>query len=102
MRISPGGFSTFCNSMLSERAPSPPRFIGQSTWISRTGSSPKRLGMRSCTMVSSFRTPSSGSVDEVEVAALGRGEIGHQALVDAMRIDNDSALCGLAEHLGQA
>src|SRR5205085_11034273 len=27
---------------LASRDPSPPRFIGQSTWISRTGSSPKR------------------------------------------------------------
>src|SRR6266404_7161930 len=49
MRISPGGFSAFCSSMLSERAPRPPRFIGQSTWMSRIGSSPKRFGSRSST-----------------------------------------------------
>ena len=48
--------------------------------------------MRSCTIVSSFRTPSSGS---------DRGEIGHQALVDAMRIDDDPALGSLSEDLGQ-
>jgi hypothetical protein len=30
--------------MLSERAPTPPRFIGQSTWMSRIGSKPKRSG----------------------------------------------------------
>jgi hypothetical protein len=32
--------------MLSERAPTPPRFIGQSTWMSRIGFKPKRFGMR--------------------------------------------------------
>ena len=41
-------------------------------------------------------------IDEVEVAALDRGEIGHQALVDAMRVGDDPALGGLAENLGQA
>jgi hypothetical protein len=46
---------------LRERAPRPPRFIGQSTWMSRIGLNPKRFGMRSCTIASSFRTPSSGS-----------------------------------------
>ena len=38
MRTSPGGFTAFCSSILSERAPKPPKFIGQSTWTSRTGS----------------------------------------------------------------
>ena len=32
----------------NERVPAPPRFIGQSTWMSRIGFKPKRLGMRSC------------------------------------------------------
>jgi hypothetical protein len=32
--------------MLSDRAPTPPRFIGQSTWMSRIAFKPKRLGMR--------------------------------------------------------
>src|ERR1700751_1367668 len=49
MRTSPGGFSAFCSSILRERAPRPPRFIGQSAWMSRTGSNPKRFGMRACT-----------------------------------------------------
>src|SRR5215471_12323895 len=39
------------------RPPKPPLFIGQSTWISRIGSNPKRFGIRSCTIASSFRTP---------------------------------------------
>src|SRR5580693_5115344 len=39
MRTSPDRFSAFCSSILSERAPRPPRFIGQSTWISPIGSS---------------------------------------------------------------
>src|SRR5271168_3301190 len=43
---SPAGFNAACNSMLSERAPTPPRFIGQSTWISPIGFKPKRLRMR--------------------------------------------------------
>src|ERR1700719_5381302 len=47
MRTSPGGFSAFCSSILSERAPRPPRFIGQRTCMSRIGSSAKRFGMRS-------------------------------------------------------
>ena len=41
-------------------------------------------------------------IDEVEVAAFGPGEIGHQPLVDPMRVDDDPALGGLAEDLGQA
>ena len=46
-RASPGGFSSRCSSRFSDRAPSPPRFIGHSTWTSRIGSSPNRAGMRS-------------------------------------------------------
>src|SRR5271155_4563118 len=38
-------------------------------------------------------------VDEVEVAAINRGEIGHQALVDAMCIDDNPALGSLSEDL---
>jgi hypothetical protein len=43
---SPAGFKAAWSSMLSERAPTPPRFIGQSTWMSRIGSRPKRLGIK--------------------------------------------------------
>src|SRR5271157_5367279 len=43
---SPAGFNAACSSMLRERAPTPPRFIGQRTWTSRIGSRPKRRGMR--------------------------------------------------------
>src|SRR6266704_225115 len=43
---SPAGFNAAWSSMLRERAPTPPRFIGQSTWTSRIGSRPKRRGMR--------------------------------------------------------
>src|ERR1700724_206363 len=102
MRISPGGFSAFCSSILSERAPRPPRFIGQSTWTSCIGSSRKRFGIRSCTIARSLRTPSSASAAyEVEVASLDRGEIRHLALVDPVRIGDDAALGGLAEDLSQ-
>jgi hypothetical protein len=41
-------------------------------------------------------------VDEVEVAAFGKGEIGHQAVINPMRIDDDAALGSLPEDLGQA
>ena len=47
--------------MLSERAPTPPRFIGQSTWTSRMGSSPNRLGMRVLTSSNTRETAVSGS-----------------------------------------
>ena len=101
---SPGGFSAACSSMLSDRAPSPPRFIGHSTWTSRIGSSPKRAGMRSRTTASSLRDAllRLGRVDEVEVRARRPGaELGHLALVDPVRVDDDPALGRLAEHLGQ-
>jgi hypothetical protein len=41
-------------------------------------------------------------VDEIEIAAFDRGEIGHQTLVDPVRIDDDPALGRLSEDLGQA
>jgi hypothetical protein len=41
-------------------------------------------------------------IDEIEVSTFGTGEIGHQALVDPVRIDDDPALGGLPEDLGQA
>jgi hypothetical protein len=37
----------------------------------------------------------------VEVAAFNGGEIGHQALIDAMCVDDDPALGSLSEDLGQ-
>src|SRR5262245_54010290 len=43
---SPAGLSAACNSMLSDRTPMPPRFIGQRTWISRMGLRPNRRGIR--------------------------------------------------------
>src|ERR1700730_12470593 len=43
-----------------------------------------------------------GRIDEEEVTAFDRREIGHQALIDAMGIDDDPALSGLSEDLGQA
>src|SRR3954464_4904679 len=40
------GFKTRWSSWFRLRAPSTPRCIGHSTWTSRSGSSPKRRGMR--------------------------------------------------------
>src|SRR6266513_882907 len=78
---SPAGFNAACSSMFSERAPTPPRFIGHSTWMSRIGSRPNRLGMRVVTR---------------------RVEMRHGALVDPMGVDDDPAGCGLPKNLGQA
>src|SRR5215471_3613696 len=97
MRVSPGGFSAVWSSILSERAPRPPRFIGQSTWMSRIGSSRKRDRAELSNALFRVR-----GVDEIEVAAFDRGEVGHKALIDAMRVNNDPAFGGLAEDLGQA
>src|SRR5262252_7791428 len=41
-------------------------------------------------------------INEIKIAALDRGQRRHQALIDAVRIDNDPALSGLAKDLGQA
>jgi len=89
---------------LSERAPRPPRFIGDSTWMLRIGSRPKRFGMRSRTFANSFRTPSSASIASTKWKSpfSDRGEVGHQTLVDLMGVDDDPALGGLAEDFGQA
>ena len=50
MRNSRGGFSSLLK-LDFEGAPRPSRFIGQSTWMSRTGSNRNRFGMRSRTLV---------------------------------------------------
>src|SRR5438309_9559726 len=55
------GLSAACSSMFSERAPTPPRFIGQSTWMSRMGSRPNRLGIRVFTSSMMRATAASGS-----------------------------------------
>ena len=72
--------------------------------MSRIGSSPKRLGMRSRTIARSFPHPlfRVRRINEIEVSAFGRGEIGHQAVVDPVRIDDDPALGSLPKDLGQA
>src|SRR6516164_4497180 len=41
-------------------------------------------------------------IDEIKIAALDRGQRRHQALINAVRIDYDPALGGLAKDLGQA
>jgi hypothetical protein len=40
-------------------------------------------------------------VDEIEIAAFG-SQIGHQAVVDPMRIDNDPAIGGPPQDFGEA
>src|SRR6516162_5159239 len=101
---SPAGFSAACNSMFNERAPTPPRFIGHSTWMSRIGSRPKRLGPG---LHQLDDAADSGlriiRLHEVEVAVWsGRAEVRDRALIDAMGTGDDAALCGLPEHLGEA
>ena len=58
---SPAGLSAACSSMFSDLAPTPPRFIGHNTWMSRTGSNPKRCGMRVFTRSTMRVTAVSGS-----------------------------------------
>ena len=41
-------------------------------------------------------------IDEIEVSTFGKDEIGHQTLVDPVRIDDDPALGSLPEDLAQA
>src|SRR5947207_10548918 len=80
---SPAGLSAACNSMFNDRAPTPPRFIGQSTWMSRMGSRPNGLGIR--VLTSSYDAAYGGfgivGLHEVEVG-LGPGwaEIGDRLL----------------------
>src|ERR1700758_1119070 len=98
---SPAGFNAACSSMLSERAPTPPRFIGQSTWMSRMGLRPNRFGMRVFAN-SMMRLTEVVRRHEVEVAVgSGRAEIRHQALIDAMGAGDDPAPCGLPEDFGE-
>ena len=69
------------------------------------GSRPKRAGIRVFTDLDDARHGRLGVIglDKVKVAvAFGPGQIGNEALVDTMRGGDDAALCGLAEHFGQA
>ena len=82
-------------------APSPPRFIGHSTCTSRIGSSPNRAGMRLATISRSLarrRPPRSRAAGQVEVAAGRLAGLGQQTPVDPVRVGDDPALGGLAEH----
>src|SRR5258708_38317328 len=102
---SPAGFSAACSSMLSDRAPTPPRFIGHSTWMSRMGSRPNRLGDAGLHQFDDPRHcgPWIICLHEIEVAvALRLSEIGDRSLVNPMGPCDDPALRGLPEHLGQA
>src|SRR5205807_8311810 len=92
MRISPGGFSAACNSIFSDRAPSPPRFIGQSTWISRT-IEPKTLRDTLAHDGHHLAHPIFGidRLDEIEITVLGGGKLRHQTLVDTVGIRDDAA-----------
>src|SRR5208337_5532315 len=99
---SPAGFRAACSSMLSDRAPTPPRFMGHSTWMSRMGSRPKRWARLH--QVDDPRHGGFGIVRlyEIEVAvALGLGEVRNRALIDPMGAGDDPAVGGLAEDLGQ-
>src|ERR1700674_4789748 len=100
----PAGFSAACSSILSERAPTPPRFIGHSTWMSRMGLRPKRRGMRVFTRSDDPRHGDIGLIrlHEIEIAvALRLPQVGQETLIDTVSADDDLAPCGLAEHLGQ-
>ncbi len=89
--------------MLSEQAPTPPRFIGQKTWTSRMGSSPTvwDAGLdqlqysrdRHSRIVRSRKT---------EIAVNGWwSQFRHKALVDPMGVDDDPARRRLPEDFGE-
>src|SRR6266516_2485009 len=100
---SPAGFKAACSSMLSERAPTPPRFIGHRTWISRIEAEATRDA-------SFYQLHDAGNcsfgiicLNKIEVAfALWSTQIGKDTLVDAVSVHDDLALGRLAKHLGQA
>src|SRR5580692_2566588 len=104
MRISPGEFRAFCSSILSERAP-------KAAAVHRAEN--LDVAYRVKCEASRDAYPhncedlphplfSVHRIDEIEVSAFGRSEIGHQTLVDPVRIDDDPALSGLSKDLGQA
>ncbi len=66
------------------------------------GSMPKRLGILSRTISTTFAAPFSGSpLDKIEVCRLVTlGPFGHLAAVDAAGVDNDPAFRRLSKHLG--
>src|SRR6516165_10135708 len=87
---SPAGFRTAWSSTLGERAPTPPRFIGQRTWTSRMGSSPNRLWIRDQRQYPRDRRLRIVGRHEIEVAVAGRrSQIRHQALIDPVGVDDD-------------
>ena len=99
-----GKFSAACSSMLSERAPTPPRFIGHRTWTSRIGLRPNRCEIRVFTRSTIRGAAVSGSsaLHEVEVAvALWLREIRDGALIDLVRAGEDPAFRRLSEDVGQ-
>ena len=66
---------------------------------------PKRMGMRVFHQLQDALNGILGILgwNEVEVAVAGGcGEIGHQALIDAVGVDDNPACRGLPEHLGEA
>src|SRR6476660_6481801 len=89
---SPAGFNAACNSMLSERAPTPTRFMGQSTWSIADRVQAETL-WDSC--FHQFHDAWNGALGilgrhEVEVAVAGRrAKTGHRALIDAMGVDDN-------------
>src|SRR5689334_17885661 len=92
MRASPGGLRACCNSRFNERAPSPPRFIGDNTWMSRMGSKPKRFGMRSLT---SARIPAAACLHEFAGRDQGRMADDRHRLAPTARLDLQHAEAGL-------
>ena len=99
-----GGIECSLQFDVQASAPTPPRFIGHSTWMSRMGSRPKRWDPR-LHQLDDARHGGFGIVrlHEIEVAVhAGRTEIGDRALVDAMGAGDDAALCRLPEHFGEA
>src|ERR1700687_1951034 len=96
---SPAGFNAAWSSILRERAPTPPRFIGQRTWTSRIGSRPSGADA-GFGQLDDARNCGLGiiSFDKIEIAlGFGFAKIGNDTLINAVGIDDDLALSGLPE-----
>src|ERR1700735_2890430 len=102
---SPAGFNAACSSMLTERAPTPPRFIGQRTWTSRIGSRPEAARDAGFDQLDDARNRGLGivSLDKIEVALGFRSaKIGNDTLIDAVGLHDDLTLGRLPEYFGEA
>ena len=105
--LAPPGFRAAWSTVVQVPAPSSPRCMGVSTWMSSSGSKPNVSGMRLQTISTTSSTARSGSSTSTKIE-VRRGlrpfclaESRHLALVDPVGVGDDAAGGGLAEDLRQ-